>query len=198
MQLQLTTAMNQFSWNSIWRCNCSHCNCNASFLAPEQLVDCNDFVVYCTSSASPKPHPSKPHPSNMPQAKTEVALQFLESCTAEVALQHSLLCNVDIFFTKSCAATNKETALQHRKAGLQESGASCRFPAGLVGWIQGKKEYTPPPLHPSFLGLPPDPEVTEQKKLWCHRAKKAMVFIISWENKGKGYTPQVRKEGYTP
>ena len=37
-----------------------------------------------------KTHPSKPHPCNMPQAKTEVALQFLECCAAEVALQRSL------------------------------------------------------------------------------------------------------------
>ena len=36
--------------------------------------------------------------------------------------------------------------------------------------LQGKKEYTPPPWPPSFLGLSPDREVTEQKK--------AMVFTI--------------------
>ena len=30
--------------------------------------------------------------------------------------------------------------------------------------IPGKKECAPPPWHPSFLGLSPDPEVTEQKK----------------------------------
>ena len=40
---------------------------------------------------------------------------------------------------------------------------------------------TPPLRDPSFLGLSPDPEVTEQKKLWC--------IPFSWENKGKGYTP---------
>ena len=44
--------------------------------------------------------------------------------------------------------------------------------------IQGEKEYTPPPRDPSFLGLSPNPEVTEQKKLWC--------IPFSWENKGKG------------
>ena len=32
--------------------------------------------------------------------------------------------------------------------------------------LQGKKEYAPPPRDPSFLGLSPDPEVTEQKTLW--------------------------------
>ena len=47
--------------------------------------------------------------------------------------------------------------------------------------FQGKQEYTPPPWEPSFLGLSTDPEVTEQKKLWC--------IPFSWENKGKGYTP---------
>ena len=51
----------------------------------------------------------------------------------------------------------------------------------LVALILGKKEYTPPPRDPSFLGLSPDPEVTEQNKLWC--------IPFSWENKGKGYTP---------
>ena len=42
--------------------------------------------------------------------------------------------------------------------------------------LRGKKtkEYTPPPWHPSFLGLSPDPDVTEQKK--------AMVYT-----KGKGF-----------
>ena len=44
---------------------------------------------------SPKPHPSKPHPCNISQAKTEVALQFSECCAAEVALQHSLFCSVE-------------------------------------------------------------------------------------------------------
>ena len=57
-------------------------------------------------SASPKPHPTKPHPCNMPRAKTEVALQYLESCAAEFALQHSFFCSADVIFTKSCAATN--------------------------------------------------------------------------------------------
>ena len=51
----------------------------------------------------------------------------------------------------------------------------------VAGIFQGKKEYTPPPWHPSFFGLSPDPEATEQKKLWC--------IPFSLENKGKGYTP---------
>ena len=41
-----------------------------------------------------------------------------------------------------------------------------------------KKEKTPPPWHPSFLGLPPGPEVTGQKKLWC--------TPFSWETREKG------------
>ena len=40
-------------------------------------------VLLFGSSRSPKPHPSKPHPCNMPQAKTEVALQFSECYAAE-------------------------------------------------------------------------------------------------------------------
>ena len=68
-------------------------------------------------------NPSKPHPCNMPQAKTEVALQFLESCAAEVALQHSVFCNADIIFTKSCAATSEKLHCNSEKASLQKSGA---------------------------------------------------------------------------
>ena len=77
--------------------------------------------------------PSKPHHCNMPQAKTEVALQFSECCAAEVALQHWLFCSVDVILTKSCAAASKKLQCNIEKAALQESGAflplSCRFPA---------------------------------------------------------------------
>ena len=68
---------------------------------------------------SNKPHPSitKPLACNMPQAKTEVALQFSESCSAaEFALQLSLLCSVesvDVIITRSCAATSEKTAFRH-------------------------------------------------------------------------------------
>ena len=84
-------------------------------------------------SASPKPHPSKPHPCNMPQAKTEVALQFLECCAAEVALQHWPFCSAEVILTKSCAATSEKLHCNIGKAALQESGAflplSCGFQA---------------------------------------------------------------------
>ena len=86
-----------------------------------------------SSSGSPKPHPSKPHPCNMPQAKTEVALQFSECCAAEVALQHSLFCSAEVVLTKSCAAASKKPQRNIEKAALQESGAflplSCGFQA---------------------------------------------------------------------
>ena len=75
--------------------------------------------------ASPEPHPSKPHPCNIPQAETEVALQFSESCTAEVALQHSLSAvqmslspKAALQKTKNCTATLKSCV-----------ALSCRFPA---------------------------------------------------------------------
>ena len=84
-------------------------------------------------SASPKPDPSKPHPCNMPQAKTEVALQFSECCAAETALQHSLFCSAEVIWTKSCAAANEKLHCNIEKAALQESGAflplSCGFQA---------------------------------------------------------------------
>ena len=44
------------------------------------------------------------------------------------------------------------------------SNSSRNYSALQNDYIQGKKEYTPPPRDPSFLGLSPDPEVTEQKK----------------------------------
>ena len=80
---------------------------------------------------SPKPHPSKPHPCNMPQAKTEVALQFSECCAAETALQHWLFCSAEVIWTNSCAAANEKLHCNIEKAALQESGAFLqRFPAG--------------------------------------------------------------------
>ena len=69
----------------------------------------------------------------MPQAKTEVALQFLECYDAETALQHSLFCSADVICTKSCAAANEKLHCNIEIAALQESGAflplSCRFQA---------------------------------------------------------------------
>ena len=108
-------------------------------------------------SGSPKPHPSKPHPCNMPQAKTEVALQFLECCAAETALQHLLFCSADVICTKSCAATNEKLHCNIEIAALQESGAflplSCGFQAptfrhprfGLAEYIQGGPGTEPEP-----------------------------------------------------
>ena len=76
----------------------------------------------------------------MPQAKTEVGLQFSESCAAEVALQQSLFCGAEVIFTKvaliftkSCAAASKKLQCNIEEAALQESGAflplSCGFEA---------------------------------------------------------------------
>ena len=72
----------------------------------------------------------------MPQAKTEVALQFLKCCAAEVALQHWLFCSADVILTKSCTAASEKLQCNIEKAALQESGAflplSCGFQAPLV------------------------------------------------------------------
>ena len=85
------------------------------------------------NSASPKPHPFKPHPCNMPQAKTEVALQLSECCAAGTALQHRRFCSVEVIWTRSCAAANEKLHCNIEKAVLQESGAfpplSCGFQA---------------------------------------------------------------------
>ena len=69
----------------------------------------------------------------MPEAKTEVALQFSECCAAETALQHWLFCSAEVIWTKSCAAANEKLHCNIEKAALQESGAflplSCGFQA---------------------------------------------------------------------
>ena len=64
----------------------------------------------------------------MPQAKTEVALQFSESCAAEVALQHSLFWSAEVVSTQSCAAASEKLHCNIEKATLRKVALSCRFP----------------------------------------------------------------------
>ena len=56
-------------------------------------------------------------------------------------------------------------------------------------WALFGSRYTPPPRDPSFLGLSPDPEVTEQKKLWC--------TPFSWKKKENGIHHRSGKRVYT-
>ena len=65
----------------------------------------------------------------MPQSKTEVALQFSESRSAEIGLQHSLFCSAEV--TKSCAAASEELQCNIEKAALQESDAFLSLSAFL-------------------------------------------------------------------
>ena len=85
--------------------------------------------VYKTCSASPKPHPSKPHPCNMAQAKMEVALQFSESCAAEVALQHSLFFSAvwKSFLPKAALQRAKNCTATLKKLRCRKVALSCRF-----------------------------------------------------------------------
>ena len=77
-------------------------------------------------SASPKPHPSKPHPCNMPQAKTEVALQFSESCAA--ATFAFLQCRRHFYQKPRC--NQRKLHCNIGKAALQESGALLQLSCG--------------------------------------------------------------------
>ena len=83
------------------------------------------------------PTPLNPTLCNMPQAKTEVALQLLECCTSEVALQHSLFCSPEVVFTKSCAAASEKLQCNIEKAALHFPAAflplSCGFKAPMLG-----------------------------------------------------------------
>ena len=105
------------------------------FLCSGGRYDCQRTLVIriaaitLAGSASPKPHPSKPHPCNMPQAKTEVALQFSECCAAEVALQHWLFCSADVILAKSCAAASENCTATLEKLHCRKVALSCRFPA---------------------------------------------------------------------
>ena len=105
----------------------------AAFLCKQGDSERARIPNHASASASPKPHPSKPHACNMPQAKMEVALQFSESCAAEVAPQHSLFCSAEVIFTNNWAAASEKLQCNSGKAALQESGAflplSCGFQA---------------------------------------------------------------------
>ena len=90
----------------------------SEFDATPSSIATRHLLHWVSVSASPKPHPC-----NMPQAKTEVALQFSECCAAEVALQHWLSCSADVILTKSCAAASEKLQRNIEKAALQESGA---------------------------------------------------------------------------
>ena len=81
-------------------------------------------IVVLGLSGSPKPHTSKPHPCNMPQAKTEIALQFSECCIniRFSAVRKWFLPKAALQQAKNCSATLKK--LRCRKVAL-----SVRFPA---------------------------------------------------------------------
>ena len=81
-----------------------------------------------TKSASPKPHPSKPHPCNMPQAKTEklrcsfwnAALQKLHCNIRFSAVRTSFAPKAALQQAKTCTATSK--SLRCRKVGETQKG----------------------------------------------------------------------------
>ena len=59
---------------------------------------------------------------------------------------------------------------------------------GSLAGCTGKKEYTPPPWHPSSLGLSPDPEVPERKKTYG-------VYNVLGKTTEKGIYTRSRKKG---
>ena len=98
-------------------------------------------------SASPKHHPSKPHPCNMPHAKTGHCTAILETCAAEVALQHSLFCSAAFFLPKA-ALQQVKTALQHWKSCV---AGKWRFPAAFCGFQS--PTFRHPRLGPAELSM---------------------------------------------
>ena len=131
----------------------------------------------------------------MPKAKTEVALQFSESCAAEVALQHSVFCNAEVISTKSCVAASEELQCDIEKAALQGSGAflllSCGFQA---------PTFRHPRFGPADTGA--NPQNREQTPLFVppQRITREML-LLNGSNKDKELiTPlfKIRRLGLRP
>ena len=88
----------------------------------------------------------------MPQAKTEVALQFPECCAAGVALQHWLLCSADVIMTKSCTAASEKPQCNIEEAALQESGAFLPLSCGFQALTFIRKNVVSIKFPPAILG----------------------------------------------
>ena len=58
----------------------------------------------------------------------------------------------------------------------------------MLSGFQGRNEGTPPPWHPSILGLSPDPEVTEQKSYGVYHLPGKAVYTIGPER--RSYTTE--------
>ena len=110
--------------------------------------------------ASPSPTPLNPTPATCHKRKTEVALQFPESCAAEVALRMYILFSAVwmSFFYQQLRCNKRRTALQDRKSCVARDVAlSCRFQAptfrlvrGLLG--TGRTPPSNPPCPPLLRG----------------------------------------------
>ena len=92
-------------------------------------------LYFQQTSASPKPHPSKPHPCNMPQPKkNRNCALILGNCAAETALQ-KLHCNIRFSAVRKSfvpkAALQPKNCTATSKAALQESGAFLPLSCGL-------------------------------------------------------------------
>ena len=83
-------------------------------------------------SASPKPHLLNPTPatSHKRKAKTEVALQFSESCAAEVALATFAFLQCGCHFYKKLSCNKqKDCTATLEKLLCRKVALSCRFQA---------------------------------------------------------------------
>ena len=75
------------------------------------------------------PTPLNPAPVTCHKWKTEVALQFSESCAAETIPQHSLFCSADLVFYQKLRCNKRKTALQHWISCIT---GKWRFPAAFL------------------------------------------------------------------
>ena len=107
-----------------------------------------------------------PATCGMPQARSEVALQFSECCAAEVALQHSLFCSGGHFRQKLCCSKRKLQCSIVKKLLCRKVALSCRLPADFRLPCLGPADFGVPLLStPNPLCRAPGSDISKDSKL---------------------------------
>ena len=74
-------------------------------------------------SASPKPHPSKPHPCHTTSEKSKLRCSFRNAALQKLHCNSRFSAVRMSFSAKNCAAASEKLQCNIEKAALQESGA---------------------------------------------------------------------------
>ena len=123
---------------------------------------------------------------------------FSESCAAEVALQHSLFCSVNIVFAENSTATNERPHCGIEKPRCSKVALSCRFPADFMLPRLGSHVYRVRKLNTNFLSqafrAPPrhpakNPGVSRQKVWFPWVSKDIPNFLASTPSRERRPNP---------